>query len=152
MTRKKKIVSGITTFVLGVMMTGSVVMAGTAVQPRNVRAYNFYFQTYAASGDSDDTWDVTTCRYKETTSSLYAALKDGTGTFDVSAIGNDAEEVTYTHFADCSNGKVYRMTVGDEYYITNYVIELGYKYAGLKGTAAGDGHYLVNGEFRPDLY
>lgn len=152
MTRKKKIVSGITTFVLGVMMTGSVVMAGTAVQPRNIGAYDFYFETNAGSGYPNDTWDVTTCRYKETTSRIDAQFTGGTGTFDVSAIGSHSEGFTYTDFADCSNGNVYRMTVGDECYITNYVIEWGYQYAGLKGVAAGDDHYYVTGRLQPDIY
>lgn len=152
MTRKKKIVSGITTFVLGVMMTGSVVMAGTAVQSRNTEKYDFYFRTNAGSGYPNDTWDVTTFREKDTTSSLGAELKSGTGTFDVTAVGSHSEGLTYTDFADCSNGNVYRMTVGDECYITNYVIEWGYGYAGLKGVAAGDDYYYVNGEFQPDIY
>lgn len=152
MTRKKKIVSGITTFVLGVMMTGSVVMAGTAVQPRNTDIYRFYLETIGASGNDDDIWDVITCRQKDTTSDLRVEFTEGTGTFDVTAIGSHSEGLTYTNFADCSNGHVYRMTVGDECYIINYVNEWGYGYAGIKGVAAGDDHYYVTGEFQPDTY
>lgn len=152
MIRKKKIVSGITTFVLGVMMTGSVVMAGTTVQPRNDIKYDFYLETNGSSGNEADTWDVITCRKKDTTSSLYAEFSEGTGTFDITAIGSHSEGLTYTDFADCSNGNVYRMTVGDACNITNYVIEWGYGYAGLKGVAAGDDHYYVTGKFQPDTY
>lgn len=152
MTRKKKIVSGITTFVLGVMMTGSAVMAGTAVQPRNTMQYDFYLETNGSSGNEADTWDVITCREKNTTSSLYAKFSEGTGTFDVTAIGSHSEGLTYTDFADCSNGYVYRMTVGDVSYITNYVNEWGYGYAGIKGVAVGDAHYYVTGKFQPDTY
>lgn len=152
MTRKKKIVSGITTFVLGVMMTGSVVMAGTAVQPRNTSIYSFYLETEGSSGNDFDTWDTITCHKKETTSSMCVELMEGTGTFDVTAIGRHSEGYSKTDFADCSNGYVYRMTVGELCYVVNYVNEWGYQYAGIKGLAIGDDHYYVTGEFTPDIY
>lgn len=151
MYKTKKLIGKIATGVLSAMMVFSVGTMTKANCPETDE-HHFYLEVHAADGQ---TWDVTTCYDKYTTSYIYIRPDGELGYGDcieISAIGRDSYGISYDDFADCSGGRSYYVSSYDsEVFVYNLVVENGYGYGGLYGRDTTDTFSRVEGHFHTDL-
>lgn len=148
--RKKNITSGIVIMILLAAIVISV--CGTVMTKAGyTELHDFWLCVSTNSTEDDETWDITTCYEKSTTSDMevLAYYHNSYGTIQISAIGADLKGFTYD-FDDCSGGQEYCVTGGDYCRVWNLVIENGHNYAGLYGRDVMDGTSRIQGIFNTD--
>lgn len=151
MYKTKKLIGKIATGVLSAMMVFSVGTMAKAWDEHGTNYNYFYLDVNAYEGE---TWDVTTCYRKYTTSYMCVETNDvGYGDYiEVSAIGRDDGGLFYDGFADCSGGRTYYISqYTDDVLIYNLIVESGYSFGGLYGRDTTDSASEITGHFHTDI-